>query len=686
MAAMSEQPGTDLVPARPDDEPGQDLAPADSELQPAGPERTVIYADITGMAGERKPIIPVELQLANLRATVEMWAGLNWHRSRYHGLRLPLYVMAVVFWSLIGAGRLVLRVVHWAMLLEQHSLRSETIAVGDSREWRALHKELKQTRKNRLIILGVEAGVAAVALLVAAQYLVKVEWLGVAGVALLLFARFGRPLGHRIVSPAVVPPQYEEPTQDSISEALGALGIKNINDALKASPRLNFVTPVMQSGPGWNVQIDLPRGVTAGHIIARRPELASALRRPLSATWPGGVPAEHEARLELWVGFHDITKTKPPKYPLIKAGTTDIFGSTPLGTDPRQRPITAPLFEVNWLIGAAPGQGKTSVLRVLAASAVLDPVCDVWVHEHAGKGDLEPYSQVCHRYTSGLDDEAIAYAAESARLLRAELEHRSALFKRLPREAKPDGKLTRDLAMKYLRLRPVVAFFDEVQNVVLHPEYGAQFAEDIAYVIRLGRAYGIIVVLATQRPDKDSLPTAVTGLVSCRLCLKVPDQVTNDMILGTGAYKSGYDSSIFRAKTDAGLAWLKADGDPQIVRTYYLDLNDSQRICSRARAMRERLGVLTGFALGLDDDGAPARDVLADVAAVIGTGNGLHWGPLADALAARYPDRWADATGDAVSAQCRAQGVASVDVKVDGVTLKGARRVLVERELAKRLS
>ena len=54
-------------------------------------------------------------------------------------------------------------------------------------------------------------------------------------------------------------------------------------------------------------------------ILARREELASGLRRPLSATWPGGVPQEHPGRLELWVGLQDISKVKPPAWPLLKA-------------------------------------------------------------------------------------------------------------------------------------------------------------------------------------------------------------------------------------------------------------------------------------------------------------------------------------------------------------------------------
>ena len=44
------------------------------------------------------------------------------------------------------------------------------------------------------------------------------------------------------------------------------------------------------------------------------------------------------------------------------------------------------------------------------------------MHELKGSGDLDPLEKVCHRFCSGIDDESIAYAAESLRLLRAEIE------------------------------------------------------------------------------------------------------------------------------------------------------------------------------------------------------------------------------------------------------------------------
>ena len=55
------------------------------------------------------------------------------------------------------------------------------------------------------------------------------------------------------------------------------------------------------------------------------------------------------------------------------------------------------------------------------------------------------------------------------------------------------------------------------------------------FIIKIGRALGVFLVLATQRPDKESLPTGVSGNVSTRFCLKVAGQVENDMILGTSA-------------------------------------------------------------------------------------------------------------------------------------------------------
>lgn len=667
-----------------------ELVPASQEPAPPAPARAV-YADITRAPGERLPILPPALRgRENLRAAVALVAGQTWHRARYHGLRSPLYLVAVLVWAFIGAVRVVTRQVHWWWVLEQHGLRSQAAAAGDSREWLRLHKEAKATRQARGLVLAGEILCLAVAVTVAARYAPVWVLAALAAAAVLFLARAGRPAGHRIVGTAIVPPDYSPPSHEIITRALGALNIAQINAVLKPDKEgrmqgIRFVSDVMRDGPGWSCHLDLPHGVSASDILARREALASGLRRPLSATWPAGVPEEHPGRLDLWVGMHDISKQKAPACPLVKARQTDLFDVIPFGTDPRLRAVKVPMFEVNWLIGASPGQGKTAAVRLLGCGAALDPLANIWIHELAGKGDLEPLAKVCHRYCSGLDDEAIAYAAESARLLRVETEKRAAVFKRLRGTGvMPDGKVTRELAARHHELHPLVAMFDEVQNLLTDQQHGEQAAEDLAYVIRVGRAYGIIAVLSTQRPDAKIIPTAITGLVVARFCLMVPDQPANDLVLGTTSYRRGYDATVFRPKLDAGLGWLKGgeEGIPQICRTYYLDLPATEKIADRAREIRDRAGVLTGYALG-EHEAAAARDVLADVRAVFGTASGLHWDELADRLANRWPDRWADVTGEAVSAQCRKLGVPSVDVRMAGTVRKGCRRVGVDKAAAR---
>ncbi len=628
-----------------------------------------VYVDTTPVeAVQRRPIVPVALRRENVAGTIGQQAGLRWHQARYHGLRCPFYLLMYAWHTVRGAARVTASVLAWWYWPAGWVLESQAVAAGRAGHHEALraHTEGKRTRAARGRIVAVSAAFVIVAVILAVLF--APPWLQapltLAVVAML--AKAGRPDGRQVIRPAVVAPVYQAPTPEVITRALGAMGIAGINEALRNGEPIRFVTDVHRDGPGWTADLDLPHGVTAGMILARREQLASGLRRPLSATWPEPVPYEHEGRLRLWVGYQDMSEVKPPSWPLARSGQADVFGSVPFGTDPRGRPVTVPMFEINWLIGAAPGQGKTSAVRALACASALDPITDVWVHEHAGKGDLESLAQVCHRYVSGLDDESIGYSAESLRMLRAELERRSAALKKVDKADRPDGKVTRELAAKRsLRLRPIIAVFDEVQNVFMHPQHRDQAAADAAYVIRLGRAYGIVLLLATQRPDATSLPTSISGNVSARFCLKVPGQLENDIVLGTSSYKNGYKATAFRTKTDAGLGWLKADGDPQIVRTYYLDLPATERAAARARVIREQAGVLTCCALGLDGPEQP-RSFAADVLSVFGDSPRLWTETIAARLAERIPEAYADITPAAVASQLRALGVAVKTVREPG--------------------
>ena len=597
------------------------------------------FIDVTDTEGKRRDIIPEHLTRAHLPETLGGWLGKARYQFTYHGIRSPWHALRLAGMSGRGAWRLLRQMIAWADAADMRVLLSEAVAQGRSAHHEAMraHTAGEKARAQHWRIVGACAVASVVLLLAVWKFTGPAGLVTLAAIAVPVLIWHGRPYGKPIIEPAILPAAYTIPTPEIITRGFASIGIPAINKVIDSGAGLEFVSDVHRDGEGWGTELNLPFGVTAKMILARREQLSSGLRRPLSAVWPEGDPGEHDGRVYLWIGRHDMAKAKPPAYPLLKAGQCDIFQHVPFMSIPRGTPVTVPMFEANWLVGAAPGNGKTAAVRVLGCNAALDPVCDVWVHELAGKGDLEAFEQVSHRYCSGLDDESVEYAADSASILRAELKRRSAIFKKLPKEVKPDGKLTRELAMKDKRLRPVVAIFDEVQNLFLHPEFGADVAEDLAYVMRLGRAYGIIVILATQRPDKDCLPTQISGLVQARFCMKVPDYLGNDMILGTGAYKAGYNAVVFRQEIDAGLGWLRGASDPVSGKTCYLNLKDTARVTARARAMRKAAGVLSGYALGEDDQQSP-RDVLADVLSAFGPGeSGLHWQVIAERLAMRYP-------------------------------------------------
>jgi hypothetical protein len=85
-----------------------------------------------------------------------------------------------------------------------------------------------------------------------------------------------------------------------------------------------------------------------------------------------------------------------------------------------------------------------------------------------------------------------------------------------------------------------------------------------------------------------------------------------------------------------------------------------------------------------EDLAREARDPLNDVIRVWDAfidRPALHWGTLAQLLAEHLPERYADATGDEISALLRSGGVPSVPVKVDGQGARGVRREHLEQAL-----
>ncbi len=310
------------------------------EDKPAGAS----YVDLTGGEAQRRPLIPEHWRTwENAKRHVSLAAARHGHRAAYHGLRSPSYFAKAAGFAVWGVIVTSKRLISWRHIPGTTRLEWEAAANGLLNEHLRLHKAGKETRRARGTILALcLAGLAAA---VAAMVVFAPWWAwALAAVALFVaFALAGRPQGKTITTKAELPAQVQPPDRDVIVRALGAVGIAEINKAIAAGSFPPFPSPVREDGPGWRAEIDLPYGVTAAMVIDRRPQLASGLRRPLGAVWPEPVTHEHAGRLELWVGRSDVSKARPPAWPLLRSGQADVFQPQPFAVDVRGRGIKAPM-------------------------------------------------------------------------------------------------------------------------------------------------------------------------------------------------------------------------------------------------------------------------------------------------------------------------------------------------------
>lgn len=691
--------------------PLEATSPADAEASPApAADEPPVMVDAPGPAG---PGRLARMRGGSRRVVIPAWArskpefldalgwlgGYAWHTVAYHAVRLPWYSLALAAQAPVGAAKFMGGTLRWVADAEGEPLRRAAAARENTEEYLKLSRQRDARVRMRGILLCL--GMVVGPLMALALYVLAPTWLLAVAVTSVTagLGLLGAPRDKPVISRAVVPTHVEKLTASGIERALGSLGIAEINKALgKGGEGIKFPHPIRQDGPGWRADVDLPYGVTVPDILERRAKLASGLRRPLGCVWPEPVADEHAGRMMLWVGMQPLNKVKPPAWPLAKSGTASLFKALPFGTDQRGRNVDITLMYDNVLIGAMPGMGKTFSLRTPLLAAALDVLAELLIWELKGTGDLEALKKVAADYGSGPDDDTCAAALASIRYVYKDLERRAKVISSLPKDKCPENKVTPALAaVRSLGLHPLVLAIDECQELFSHERYGKEAGALCTAIIKRGRALGVILLLATQRPDKESLPTAISANVGTRFCLRVMGQMENDMILGTSTYKNGIQATSF-TKSDKGIGYLVgAADDPQIVRTYYIDGPAADRICDRARTARSDAGTLTGLAAGHAPERPAAADTLLDdIVAVVPASEPKVWSETVIArLAELRPERygeWKDETGewDAVqlSNALKPYGIKAAQIgrRIDGKTVnrRGIERAHITDAIAER--
>ncbi|MFI7109686.1 cell division protein FtsK [Nonomuraea sp. NPDC050227] len=649
-------------------------------------------------AQRRAPIIPAWLRTwQSVRAMIVWQARDTAYVLGYHAVRSPKYLLKALWYAVPGVFKSIGRLLHWATAEEGNwALRQYAADRNDPEMWLKLDKQRqRQSRWRWSVVLALTITALAGLLVFLVADLPGWARLGTLVLAVPLLARAGRPADSPITDRVSDGPRYRKLTAELVRRALMHCGISGINQAVSKDPNaISFPQEIHRDGPGHLAIIDLPFGVEAAEVVARRGRLASAMRLPMDQVWPEPA-AGHPGRLALWVGYEPSSQMKQPPWPLLRDGQVDVFKPFPFATTPRMETVNAELVFRNWLVGGQPGSGKTFGLRLAVLAAALDPRAELRIYELKGVGDFKVLEPVCTEYGNGFDDETIARCAAMFAWLYKECERRSKRIAHYHALGKaPENKVTPELAsLKGSGLHPLIVTVDEIQELFLHPQYGKEAGEICEKVIKLGRALGVILLLGTQIPDKDSLPTGITRNVNTRYCMSVADQTANDMILGTSMYKQGYRATVFQPVMEAGWGILAGLGKAAARRSYYLDTTDADKVIVRAKRLRGLAGTLPEPGTQARED-APVFDVLADLAEVWPAGETAAWNEaLCTRLTELRPDVYTGWKSEQLTSALKPHGLRVGDIgrRIDGkpVTRRGIRlddltEAIAERNRQKR--
>ncbi|QRP48096.1 cell division protein FtsK [Amycolatopsis sp. FDAARGOS 1241] len=397
---------------------------------------------------------------------------------------------------------------------------------------------------------------------------------------------------------------------------------------------LRLVERATRVGDGWAITVDLPATRNAADVVKNRDALASALavdEVQLIAERVRG-NGGHAGRVSMWVADEDPYASPPLRTPLLGVTKWDAWRPVPFGRDARDRRIDLPLVWTSLLVGAIPRQGKTFAARLAASGLILDAWVRLYVADFKAGKDWDAAGHVAYRFMSGDESEHVLTLVDWLVELVGEVQGRYRRMRDLDDLTCPESKVTPEMSRDSALNMPITAvFIDEVQ-VPLEDRTpvavqgrkltaGEYIGELLTWLAKKGPAAGIVLVLATQRPDSKTIPSGLRAVLGSRFALRVMDWRDSNIVLGEQMNTRGYDSSRL-LPSHKGVGILRPDGDTaagadllaMTVRTYYMPNEDWQAICQQGRALREAAGTLAGHATGQDtvpnlDHSAVARAI-----------------------------------------------------------------------------
>ncbi|WP_265447190.1 FtsK/SpoIIIE domain-containing protein [Flexivirga meconopsidis] len=301
--------------------------------------------------------------------------------------------------------------------------------------------------------------------------------------------------------------------------------------------------------------IELAPGQTPDDIAAAEDALAHGLgvEHVEVLDLPGAVPGT----AEVLIHTRPDATADVQEYPGIANITAY---QVPLGVDLYGNPVAVNLLENSVLIGGLPGSGKSGALNALLAGVSQLP--------HVALHGIDPKRVELSLWRSRFD-EVVWNSDEMTSLLTelvGEMESRYDVF-----QQRGIKKITPQLMTEFpLHVTVIDELAEVIGSAVTREEKKA--AEERAVLIQrllqLGRAVGMVVWAATQKPDSSNVPTAIRDLFSQRIAMRTLAVEMTKVIMG--AWSPAAPAHELRG--GKGVGYLGADHleNPVKMRSYWV--------------------------------------------------------------------------------------------------------------------
>jgi hypothetical protein len=277
-------------------------------------------------------------------------------------------------------------------------------------------------------------------------------------------------------------------------------------------------------------------------------------------------------RAQLVLVQRDPLAESPKPWPWTRLAQTNLWGGLPLGYDEDNELVVLQLAGHHLLLGGEPGAGKSNALSLVVAAAALDPDTELWCFD----GKLV---------------ELAAWAGSARRFVGADIERATEALGELQTEMDERYALLLDWGLRKIDettgLGLIVVVIDEL---ALYTQGKGRdrdrFVELLRDIVARGRAAGIVVVAATQKPASDIVPTSIRDLFGSRLALRCSTRDASDTVLGAGWASEGYTASEIDPAY-RGVGYLLAEGTvPLRMRCFVLEDGPLFDLAIRAELLR----------------------------------------------------------------------------------------------------